>query len=109
MMTEISVKFMQLTAVLNKVNLSCVLLTLVEHEGFFQFMVSLTFHIHEECDHFIRDKIPISACLVRALSQLIESWLQCCSFLYCCLFFSLSHDFCKLLSVTSKSDIPGNN
>ena len=59
MTIEISVTSMQLTAVLNKVNLSCVLLTLVKHEGFFfQFMVSLTFHIHEEYDHFIRDKNP---------------------------------------------------
>ena len=65
-------KFMQLTAVLNKVNLSCILLTHVEHEGVFQFMVSLTFHIHEEYDNFIRDKIPISACLVRGLSQLLN-------------------------------------
>ena len=35
MMTEIFVKSMQLTAVLNKVNLSKVFLTLAKHEGFF--------------------------------------------------------------------------
>ena len=35
--------------------------------------------------------------------------LECCSFSHCCLFFSLSHNFYKLLSVTYKSDIPGNN
>ena len=51
-------KSMQLTAALNKVNLSCVLLTTVKHEGFFQLMFSLTFQIYEEYVNFIRDKNP---------------------------------------------------
>ena len=58
MMTEIFVKSMQLTAVLNKVNTSKLVLTLVKHEVFLQVKVSLKLHIHEGWDNFIRDKSP---------------------------------------------------
>ena len=70
MMTDIFVESMQLTAVLNKVNLSKVLLTPVKHEVFFQFISktlhSQTLHVCKKYDNFSSRKIPISACLVRA-------------------------------------------
>ena len=65
-MTEIFVKSMQLTAVLNKVNLSEVLLTLVKHKGFFNSRFFLTL---EEYGNFNREKIPISVCLVISQSS----------------------------------------
>lgn len=55
-MTEIFVKSMQLTAVLNKVSISKVLLPLVKYKVFIQFKVSLKHHMHEEYGNFIREK-----------------------------------------------------
>ena len=72
MMTDIFVKSTQLTAVLNEVTLSKVLLTLIKHEVFIQFISktlhSYTLHVHEKYDNFIRGKKNPHFCiLVRAL------------------------------------------
>lgn len=83
-MTEIFVKSMQLTAVLNKVSVSIVLLTLIKYKVFFQFKVSLKCHMHEEYGNFIREKFPISACLVISQNSLHLLDLGC-NAVACCI------------------------